>query len=82
MGEEYFQRYNLATPFSRWLRQKHNEEDEEEDKDGEDLDHEPSIGGDRLEIFEDFPMSRLHMEFSVQNICIYPVMTNKQCKFI
>lgn len=38
-----------------------NKDDEEDDKDEKDLDHQPAVGGDRLEVFEDLCVGALHV---------------------
>lgn len=37
----------------QYLRKEDDKDDEEDYKDQKDLDHQPTVGGDRLEIFED-----------------------------
>lgn len=52
--------------------QENDEDDEEDDEDEEDLHHQPAVGRDRLEIFEDLPMSSLHIELSVLHAGVDP----------
>lgn len=50
-----------------------NEDDEEDDKDEKDLDHQPAVGGDWLEVFEDLCVGGLHVQLGVLNVSIDPV---------
>lgn len=50
-----------------------NKDNEEDDKDEKDLDHQPAIGGDWLEIFQDLCVGGLHIELGVFNVSIDPV---------
>lgn len=47
-------------------------DDEEDDEDKEDLDHQPAIGGDRLEIFQDLCVGSFHIQLSIFHIRINP----------
>lgn len=44
--------------------------DEKDDEDQKDLDHQPAVGGDRLEIFKDLSVCGLHVELRVFNVGI------------
>lgn len=50
-----------------------DKDDEEDDQDKKDLDHQPTVGGDRLEIFEDLSVGSLHVQLGVLNVGIDPV---------
>ncbi|GCC40498.1 hypothetical protein chiPu_0024016, partial [Chiloscyllium punctatum] len=54
------------------LGQEHHEDDEEDGEDEEDLDHQPAVGGDGLEVFEDLGVRRCHVQLCVLNIGINP----------
>ena len=49
-----------------------NEENKEEDKDTEDFDHQPSVGGDRAEVLQNFSMSGFNVESGVFHVGINP----------
>lgn len=44
--------------------------DEKDNEDQKDLDHQPAVGGDRLEIFQDLRVCSLHVELGVFNVGI------------
>lgn len=50
-----------------------NKDDEEDDEDEKDLDHQPAVGGDRLEVFEDLCVGGLHVQLGVLNVSVDPV---------
>lgn len=50
-----------------------NEDDEEDDKDEKDLDHQPAVGRDWLEVFEDLCVGALHVQLGVLNVGVDPV---------
>lgn len=58
--------------FENGLCQEYDKEHKEGDQDTKDFNHQPSIVRDRLEIFEDLTMSRLHVKLSILNIGINP----------
>lgn len=56
------------------LSKEDDKDDEEDDEDKEDLDHKPAVGGDRLEVFEDLCVGRLHVQLGVLHISIDPAI--------
>lgn len=52
--------------------EKDNKDDEEDDQDQKYLDHEPAVGGDGLEVFEDLHVSSLHIQLGVLHVSIDP----------
>lgn len=54
------------------LCQKYNKEKEEKYEHSKYLDHEPTVGGNVLEIFDNFIMSCFNIQFCILNICINP----------
>ncbi len=54
------------------LSEEDDEDDEEDDEDQKDLDHQPAVGGDWLEVFEDLCVSGLHVQLGVLDISIDP----------
>lgn len=58
------------------LGEEDDKDDEEDDEDEKDLDHQPAVGGDRLEVFEDLCVGRLHVQLRVLHICINPAREN------
>lgn len=47
-----------------------DKDDEKDDEDQKDLDHQPAVGGDGLEVFQDLCVRGLHVELGVFNIGI------------
>lgn len=45
-----------------------DKDDEKDDEDQKDLDHQPAVGGDGLEIFQDLRVCGLHIELGVFNV--------------
>lgn len=45
-----------------------NKDDEEDNEDQKDLDHQPAVGGDWLEVFEDLHVSSLHIQLGVLHV--------------
>lgn len=58
-------------PFS--LSEEDNKDDEEDDEDQKDLDHQPTIGGNWLEVFKDLCVCGFYVELGVLNISVNPV---------
>lgn len=52
-----------------------HKDDEEDDEDEEDLNHEPAVGRDRLEVLEDLRVGRLHVQLRVLHVSINPDRT-------
>lgn len=55
-----------------FLGKEDDEDDEENGENEKDLDHQPSVRGDRLEVFEDFCVSGLNVQLCVFHIGINP----------
>lgn len=49
-----------------------NKDDEEDDEDQKDLDHQPAVGGDGLEVFEDLHVCSLHVQLGVLHVGVDP----------
>lgn len=49
-----------------------NKDDEEDDEDQKDLDHQPAVGGDGLEVFEDLHVCSVHIQLGVLHVSIDP----------
>ena len=65
-----------------FLCHKHHEDDEEDDENSEDLDHEPAIGRNRLEVFEDLAVSSLDIQMGVFNIGIDSEIPSQNIKLV
>ena len=67
-----FLNFPNATPreTKRVLRHKHDKYDEEDDENSKDFKHEPSVGGDALEVFEEFRVCSLHVRLYVCHVCV------------
>lgn len=51
----------LTLPLILSSSEEDNKDDKEDDEDEKDLDHQPSIGGNWLEVFEDLHVGSLHI---------------------
>lgn len=60
------------------LGKEDNKDDEEDDEDEKDLDHQPAVGGDWLEVFEDLCVGSLHVQLGVLHVSIDPVREAQQ----
>jgi len=65
-------RHHVLELFADSSRHKDDKEKEEEDEHSKDLDHQPPVGCDRLEILQDFVMAQLNIESSVVNVVVNP----------
>lgn len=54
------------------LSEEDDKDDEEDDEDEKDLDHQPAVGGDWLEVFEDLCVSAVHVQLGVFNVSVNP----------
>lgn len=63
------------------LSKEDNEDDEEDDEDEKDFDHQPAVGGDWLEVFEDLCVGRLHVQLRVFHVCIDPERGARQVEW-
>lgn len=62
------------TPLILSSSEEDNKDDKEDDEDEKDLDHQPSVGGNRLEVFEDLHVGSLHIQLCVLDVSVDPVM--------
>ena len=67
-----FPRPRSPQPLLFSLSKEDNKDDEEDDEDEKDLDHQPAVGGDWLEVFEDLRVGRFHVQLRVFNVGIDP----------
>lgn len=68
---------NPIVPHGSFLSGKEDHKYDEEDHQHEEyLNHEPAIGGDGLEVFEDLGVSHFHVQLSVLHIGINPTGRN------
>lgn len=56
-----------------FLSEEDDKDDEEDDEDEKDLDHQPAVGGDWLEVFEDLCVGGLHIQLGVLHVGVDPV---------
>lgn len=57
-----------------------NKDDEEDNEDQKDLDHQPAVGGDGLEVFEDLHVRGVHIQLGVLHVSVDP-RTERESKF-
>lgn len=57
-----------------------DKDDEEDDEDQKDLDHQPAVGGDGLEVFEDLHVCSVHIQLGVLHVSVDP-WTERDSKF-
>lgn len=69
----HFVPFSSTHRLSRSSSEEDNEDDEEDDKDEKDLDHQPAVGRDWLEVFEDLCVGALHVQLGVLNVGVDPV---------
>lgn len=64
--------FSLPSVLLLSLGEEHDKDDEEDDEDQKDLDHEPAVGGDRLEVLEDLCVGGLHVQLGVLHVGVDP----------
>lgn len=50
--------------------QEHHKDDEEDDQNEEDLHHQPAVGGDGLEVFQDFRVGGVNVQLGIFHVGI------------
>lgn len=73
-----FSSLSVVPAFS--LREEDDEDDEENYEDKKDLNHQPAVGGDRLEVFEDFRVSGLDVQLCVLHVGVNPAGKRQQVR--
>ena len=51
-----------------------DKDDEENDEDAEDFYHEPPVGGDRLKVLDQFPVSRVYVHLGLLYVRVDPAI--------
>lgn len=70
-----------ARPLLFSLSEEDDKDDEEDDEDEKDLDHQPAVGGDWLEVFEDLCVGGLHVQLGVFHVSVDPVREDRSVKW-
>lgn len=74
-----YQEFSCSSASRRLLLGEEDDKDnEEDDQDEEDLDHQPAVGGDRLEVLEDLRVGRLHVQLGVLHVGVDPAVGRRR----
>lgn len=68
----YFSGINSSPSSSFSSSKEDNKDDEEDDEDQKDLDHQPAVGGDGLEVFKDLHVCSVHIQLGVLHVSVDP----------